>query len=161
MTRARQERVEALYRAHSAAIRARLRWFGLSGATLEDLHQEVFVIVLRRVEDIPEDASAWLVQVARWVITNHRRRRRNISEVLDAEAGMGAPALAEDVELRELVRRGLEELGDAERQLVIRHDLHGETVVEISGELGLTTRRGYGRLYAGRERLRRIFLDDE
>ncbi|MDC0740950.1 sigma-70 family RNA polymerase sigma factor [Polyangium mundeleinium] len=142
-----------MYIAHSATIRAKLQWLGFSGQTLEDLHHEVFVIAIRHAEDLRGEGRAWLVKVARGVVANYRRRRR---EVLDAEAGIDELSRAVDPEVREIVRRGLDTLGDVERQLVVRYDLYGETITEIACDFGMTAERAYARLRSARKRLRRI-----
>ncbi|MDC3958529.1 sigma-70 family RNA polymerase sigma factor [Polyangium jinanense] len=153
-----RRRIEALYVAHSAMIRAKLQWFGFSGQTLEDLHQEVFVIAIRHAEELRDDARAWLVKVARGVVMNYRRRRR---EVLDAEAGIDKLSPGADPEVRQIVRRGLDALGDVERQIVLRYDLYGETLAEIARDFGMTAERAYARVRAARKRLRLVIDEDE
>lgn len=153
-----RRRIEALYIAHAATIRAKLQWLGFGGQTLEDLHQEIFIIAIRHAEELRDDARAWLVKVARGVVVNYLRRRR---EVLDAEAGLDRPATAANPEAREIVRRALEALGEVERQLVIRYDLYGETIAEIAHDLGMTTERAYARVRAARKRLRRAIEEDD
>lgn len=153
-----RRRIEALYIAHSATIRAKLQWLGFSGQTLEDLHQEVFVIAIRHAEELRDDARAWLVKVAWSVVVNYRRRRR---EVLDAEAGLDRLSTAADPEVREIVRRGLDALGEEERQIMVRYDLYGETLTEIARDFGLTAERAYARVRAARKRLRRIIDGDK
>ncbi|MDC3984505.1 sigma-70 family RNA polymerase sigma factor [Polyangium jinanense] len=138
-------------------IRAKLQWLGFSGQTLEDLHQEVFVIAIRHAEELRDDARAWLVKVARGVVVNYRRRRR---EVLDGEAGIHKLSTGADPEVREIVRRGLDALGEVERQFLVRYDLYGETIAEIARDFGMTAERAYARVRAARKRLRRAIEED-
>ncbi len=154
-----RKRIEALYALHGNAVRLKLRRLGFRGETLEDLQQDVFVIALRRVEDIPTaNAGPWLIRVARWVVANYRRRRcrRNFVELLEPEAGVATPDAASEPldELHEVVRHALDELDAVDRELVLRRDLGGENVAEIGRDLGLTTRGAHVRLSAARERLR-------
>ncbi|MDI1434922.1 sigma-70 family RNA polymerase sigma factor [Polyangium sorediatum] len=153
-----RRRIEALYIAHSATIRAKLQWLGFGGQTLEDLHQEVFIIAMRHAEELRDDARAWLVKVARGVVVNYLRRRR---EVLVGEAGLDRLSTAADPEVREILRRGLDALGDVERQFVLRYDLYGETIAEIARDFGMTAERAYARVRAARKRLRRAIEEDE
>jgi len=153
-----RRRIEALYTAHSATVRAKLQWLGFSGQTLEDLHQEVFVIAIRHAEDLRDDARAWLIKVARGVVVNYRRRRR---EVLDADAGIDKRSTGAEPEVREIVRRGLDALGDMERQFLVRYGLYGETIAEIARDFGTTAERAYAHIRAARKRLRRVIEKDE
>jgi RNA polymerase sigma factor (sigma-70 family) len=157
---AHRKRIEALFRTHSAAIRAVLGRLGFYGETLHDLQQDVFVVAVRHGAKVPTDAGAWLRAVARRVAANYRRRQRHGREVLDAEAGLEEPAASEVIGLRALVHRGLDELGEVEREVLIRRDVRNEKMIDIAREMGITTRVAYSRLRAARERLRRAILGD-
>nr|WP_240807662.1 sigma factor-like helix-turn-helix DNA-binding protein [Polyangium spumosum] len=59
------------------------------------------------------------------------------------------------------MRRGLDALGDVERQIVLRYDLYGETLAEIALDGGMAAERAYARVRAARKRLRRVIEEDE
>src|SRR5205085_11905175 len=64
--------VEDLYRAHARHVLAyALR--RTDTATADDVVSEVFLIVERRLADVPGDALPWLYGVARRVLANQRR----------------------------------------------------------------------------------------
>lgn len=65
-------RFEAIYRAHSGAVRTYAsRRAGSQMA--DDAVADVFVVAWRRLDDVPEDALPWLFAVARRVLANKRR----------------------------------------------------------------------------------------
>jgi RNA polymerase sigma-70 factor (ECF subfamily) len=105
--------VEDLYRAHARHVLAyALR--RTDAATADDVVSEVFLIVERRLADVPADARPWLYGVARRMLANQRRsdgRRaamqvalgvlaRDSAPVPPPELDAGTPLLAALAELR-------------------------------------------------------------
>lgn len=68
-----RERFEALYGAHAGAVRTYLRRRGADASAADDLVADVFLVVWRRLDDVPADPLPWLLGVARRVLANHRR----------------------------------------------------------------------------------------
>lgn len=94
-----QQRFQAIYEAHASAV------YGYAlrrtdRAQAEDIVAEVFLVVWRRLEDVPAEPRGWLLGVARRVAANSRRgeeRRAALAERLATElprAGEPAPASA-------------------------------------------------------------------
>ena len=125
--------------AHSAAIAnyLRRRLYPLSPADLDDLVEETFVVLWRRVEDVPsgESERPWVIGVARHVLHNahraHRRRQRHESKLRP----LSGASSAEDEAMADLAgREALDALGEADRDLLRLHfwdgiDVHGLAVV--------------------------------
>src|SRR5215831_12749763 len=82
----RQERFEAVFRAHVALVRRYVARRTEDG--VEDVVAETFTTAWRRLEDVPADAAPWLLATARRVLANQRRaarRREALSERLTAQ----------------------------------------------------------------------------
>src|SRR5687768_2690899 len=85
--------LERLYEAYHPFVRGALRKHYVDPNDLEDMTQEVFLVLLRRVDEASRTRSigAWLYQIARRVAANHnrgdRRRARKHDELhVDAAA---------------------------------------------------------------------------
>ncbi len=67
-----RQHFEALYAAHAGAVRG-YAMRRTTPAQADDVVAEVFLIVWRRLDEIPTDARVWLLGVARKVLANERR----------------------------------------------------------------------------------------
>jgi RNA polymerase sigma-70 factor (ECF subfamily) len=66
------------YRAHAQDAARWARNLGGTSVDVEDVVQEVFLVVSRRLDSFRGDArfSTWLFEITRKVVANHRRRHR-------------------------------------------------------------------------------------
>jgi RNA polymerase sigma-70 factor (ECF subfamily) len=71
------ERFERIYEEHRDAVRAYVRR-RVPEQLVEDVVSDVFVVCLRRIDDVPRHALPWLYGVARKIIANERRKRRDV-----------------------------------------------------------------------------------
>jgi|SRR6185312_5107335 len=104
------QRFEQIYEAHLDAVRAYVRRRAPEDA-VEDIVADVFVVALRRIDDVPEPALPWLYGVARKTLANARRRRHPAplaTEVAYEPDPAGDPQLA----------RAFAELSDADREVL-------------------------------------------
>jgi RNA polymerase sigma-70 factor, ECF subfamily len=134
-----KSRLEVLVADHSAAIAnyLRRRLYPLSTEDLDDLVEETFVVLWRRLEDVPTGDSErpWVIGVARHVLHNahraHRRRQRHEARLRPTPSSSSA----EDEAMADLAgREALDALGEADRDLLRLHfwdnvDVHGLAVV--------------------------------
>lgn len=74
------QRFEQLYGAHADAIRAYVRRRAPEDV-VDDVVADVFLVCLRRIDDVPEEALPWLYGVARKTLANERRRRARRAHV--------------------------------------------------------------------------------
>jgi RNA polymerase sigma-70 factor, ECF subfamily len=103
------ERFEQIYQQHLDAVRAYVRRRAPE-AVVDDVVADVFVVALRRIDDVPATALPWLYGVARKTLANERRRREGIAPVelsYDPEP-VGDPQLA----------RAFAELSDPDREVL-------------------------------------------
>jgi RNA polymerase sigma-70 factor (ECF subfamily) len=172
--------LDALYRTHVAAVG---RWAGrLAGPELdlEDIVQDVFVVVQRRLSEFRGDAkvTTWLYEITARVVRDRRRRRRRWRWFVGSgsragdrdrtpdgpdpeQVATGQPGPLELLETQEATRtlyRILDEIGETYREIVIMFELEGLSGQEIAAVTGLSLTNIWVRLYRGRRRLLERFL---
>lgn len=134
-----------------------LRRLGVHPRDLEDVAQEVFVNVYRKLDeyDASRPMRPWLFAFAFRCASDWRRLARHRVEVLGAPrepvseaTAEGALASAED---RALVLRALECVDIERRAVLIQYEFDGCSMKEISESLGIPLFTGYSRLRVARE----------
>jgi RNA polymerase sigma-70 factor (ECF subfamily) len=68
------QRFDEIYAEHVDAVRAYVRRRAPE-SVVEDVVADVFVVALRRIDDVPGTALPWLYAVARKTLANERRKR--------------------------------------------------------------------------------------
>jgi RNA polymerase sigma-70 factor (ECF subfamily) len=143
----RRSRLESLFNAHAAAVRAYARR-RVDTAAADDVVSEVFVIAWRRLDDVPNQALPWLLGCARRVLAHQQRRtRRDVALIhrLEADAGTGG---AVDGALA----RALAELRDRDRELLLLIAWEGLEPAEAAEVLGCSRNALAVRLHRARKR---------
>jgi RNA polymerase sigma-70 factor (ECF subfamily) len=72
------QRFERIYEQHRLAVRAYVRRRAPE-SWVEDVVEDVFVVCLRRIEDVPREPLPWLYAVARKTLANERRRQARVA----------------------------------------------------------------------------------
>ena len=148
----------AIYDEHFGFVWAVLRRLGVGDADIEDVVQEVFIVVHRRMHAYEARASlrTWLYAIAVRVFWNHARRRRN-QPVLAETSSSTLPALDGDPErftqrreADDLLRDLLGKLDPAKRTVFVLAELEGLTAPEIAKITGANERTVYSRLRVAR-----------
>lgn len=159
MTRTRASRadVEELYHRHAGEIRGYLyRRAGRAGA---DLLGEVFVVALRRMDDLPEPAlrRAWLFSTARRLMLADVRsnRRRRLAE--DEHARFLEPAApkssGDDSTWIPAVREALASLSETDQELIRLTEWEQLQINEAAVVLGIRPGTARVRLHRARRAL--------
>ena len=155
-------RIEALFAAHYDRVWRTLRRLGLPRGEADDAAQEVFMVALRRLDDIdPERARAFLSGVAVRVAADHRRHARRHPELPTEDLVLALradPTPHADERLDAARRRArldalLDTLDDELRQVIVLHELEALTMAEIAAALELPPGTVASRLRRARERL--------
>jgi RNA polymerase sigma-70 factor (ECF subfamily) len=152
---------ENLYREHFAFVWRTVRRLGAHPPFVEDVTQEVFVVVHRRLDEFEgrSPAKTWLYGIVRRVVADHRRtlRRKPLTagaSTDDAERPTspeeGPDASAERAERVQLLHRLLAGLDESKREVFILAELEGLTLAEISEALGVNQNTVASRLRAAR-----------
>jgi RNA polymerase sigma-70 factor, ECF subfamily len=133
-------------------------------ADAEDVAQEALVAALVKLETCrePERFAAWLLQIARNRAKNWRAHR-GLREAGREEARTGLPPLMSepvDPGRRARLSEALAALSEAQREVVLLHDLEGWTHGEIGASLGLSETMSRQHLFNARKALRAMLAGD-
>jgi RNA polymerase sigma-70 factor (ECF subfamily) len=140
------------------------RWvarLGGPGVDVEDLTQEVFVVVDRRLREFRHDSrlATWLFSITAKIVANDRRRRRLRRWWVRLTPNAGDDAVAttdtplEQLEKRERRRQfydAVDALNERQRRALILFELEGSSIAEVAALMG--TRPGNVRVLLHRAR---------
>jgi RNA polymerase sigma-70 factor (ECF subfamily) len=152
------DRFRALFEAEFDYVWASLRRLGVRADDVEDVAQDVFVQVYRKIDryDAARPIRPWLFAFAVRSAADWRRLARHKIEVLGVETDVTSDTpSAEDLlanrQDMELVLRALEVIPDRRRSIFILHELDGCAMREIAVALGIPLFTSYSRLRLARE----------
>ncbi len=156
------EHFRLLYRRHHPRVRSLL--FQLCGApAVDDLVQEVFFRAWKGLPRLQRRAkfTTWLYRITCNVAHDYRRqaaRRCAQAQTWQTETppSIPAPDLAE-LHYQDVVKRGLETLGRAQREVLVLHDLEGLAQREIAQILSIPVGTVKSRLFHARQKVRQFF----
>jgi len=136
----------------SAPLRRFLRARTQTDADADDLMQEVFVRILKRLPSLREPAKiqGWVYRIARNVVIDHYRSRRE-HVALDFDLEAEDPTGRDAVDLSGSLKRFVASLPIKYREPLVRHEFQGQSLAEVGTELGLS-------LTATKSRVRRARL---
>jgi RNA polymerase sigma-70 factor, ECF subfamily len=147
---------DGVYRAHFAFVWRSARRLGVRDAALDDVVQEVFVVVHRRLASFEGRSSlrTWLFGITARVVRDHRRaaKRKETPGGIDPDTLPAAPSGgAENAEAVQVLHALLDELEDERREVFVMAELEQASVPEIAEALGLNLNTTYSRLRAARQ----------
>lgn len=151
--------VTAVFKAHHAYVWRILRHLGVTAADQEDVLQEVFVVVHRRLADYREQDKmrSWLYAICTRVVRDYRRRAgRRHEELREApEQPNEAPqanAVA-DQQALSVAHRLLETLPEKQRAVFVLYEIEQLSMPEIALAVECPLPTAYARLRKARERV--------
>lgn len=161
-----------VFAAHNERIRRYILGMVHSPAEADDLTQEVFIQVHRRLDSLrdPDAVVVWLYRIAtRVAYDSFRKSRRepqtealddgNAVERIPDDESAGAARLDRVVERSEMsacVRAYLEDLSPEYRQVIVLHDLEELSNPEIAERLGASLDTVKIRLHRARRKLQAV-----
>ncbi len=152
-----QQRFEALYNEHAAAVGAYTRR-RIPPSDAEDVVAEVFLTAWRRLEDIPGDERIWLLGVARRSLANKRRSQQRQSalqaRLTDESRHLNTPSTDADTS-GEHLRRALSALTDSDREALLLLGWEGLNNREAARVVGVRTSTFAVRVHRARRNLSR------
>ena len=127
----------------------------------EEVVSDVFLAAWAQAGELRFGAvKAWLGAVARNKAKNKLRQAGKTlpleEDVLEIPDEFTPITLAEQAEERELVRRAVEDLGEPDREIFLRHYYYGQTISEIGDCMHLNESTVKTRLRRGRMRLKEM-----
>jgi len=148
----RQARFEELYRAHAGAVRAYAIRRVQSNTLADDIVSDVFLVVWRRLDDVPDRPVPWLLSVARRALANRRRSERRAAALSDRLANVRRPVDASP-ETGDRLLDALASLPEPDRELLMLVAWEGLESSEIAELLGVRPGTVAVRLHRARRRL--------
>lgn len=138
-----------------------LRALGAPAADREDLAQEVFLVVRRRLHAFDgRNVAGWLYRIAGRQVSAHRRRRwfrsvisRRPAVELDElpDAASGPAAEVESADKRRVLARLLERMSETRRATFMLFEIEGYSGEEIAGMQGIPVATVWTRLHHARK----------
>ncbi|HEX5099685.1 MAG TPA: sigma-70 family RNA polymerase sigma factor [Polyangiaceae bacterium] len=150
-----------VYAAHFAFVyRVVARLAG--GGDVEDLVQEVFVVVHRRLQEFRGEArlSTWLFRIAYRTVGAHVRRerlRRRFRELLALHPPASSEATSDVLDRSRRVREALDRLSYAERSALVLFEVEGQSAAELAESFGVPVGTVYRRLHDARRKFRAAY----
>jgi RNA polymerase sigma-70 factor (ECF subfamily) len=152
--------VEELFAAHHGEIYAYLIRMLRDPELAADLTQDAFVKAYRNYDTLekPENARAWLYQIAHRVALDHIRRQKIVRFLpWTGESHGAAPSterLVMDAHLSSDMQRALERIPERQRAALLLAELHDLTGLELAAALGVSHVAARALLTRARESLR-------
>ncbi len=167
---ARQHAFAAVFDEYRDRIRRYIHGMTRDPAEVDDLVQETFLRVHRKLETVRDPAAlpAWLYRIATHVCYDRFRQASYRAgtkplEAADQDAAQtpvedtDAPPLnlqVEQAEMSTCVQEFIEQLSDDDRMVILLHDVHGLTNPEVARAVDCSLAAVKTRLHRARQRLK-------
>jgi len=148
----------SLFREHAAYVWRALRRLGVREADIEDVCQEVFVVVHRRLADFEGRSSprTWIYGIAIRTASDYRKRASHVREVATATP---PDVLSRDNphdalsarQARATLDRLLDALDDDKRAVFVLYEIEEVPMNEVAEAVGCPLQTAYSRLHAARK----------
>lgn len=158
--------LRSIYDAYGQYVWLTLQRLGVARADLEDMCQEVFVVVHRRLGSYDPNArlAAWLFGICiKIAAAYHRRAFRRREQATDLSAEPGPADGARDPEEQAVVRqrqvvldRMLGQLDLEHRAVFVMFEIEELSCAEIADQIGIPVGTVYSRLHTARKALTAI-----
>ncbi|MHC5063827.1 MAG: sigma-70 family RNA polymerase sigma factor [Planctomycetota bacterium] len=158
---------ETLIERYQERIFRLLSRFTRDRGEVEDLGQEVFVKVFRKLHTFQQDSAfyTWVYRIAVNTAKDHfsrhsRRRLVLVEDAVELDSGLRDPDYAGSAEplleeeLREVTRQVLETLPDKYREILILREYEDLSYTEMSQVLGCSMGTVESRLFRARQRFK-------
>lgn len=150
--------IAEVFRKEAPFVWRALRRLGVREADIEDVCQEVFVVVHRKLGDFEGRSSmrTWIYGICARTASDYRRSARVRREVV-TDTPPDAPADAKQHEVialrqaREKLDRILDRLDDDKRAVFVLYEIEELTMNEVAEALGCPLQTAYSRLHAARK----------
>ena len=156
----------AVFDAHLAYVWRVLRHLGVRPADLDDLCQDVFLVVLRRLPDYRPvgDIRSWLYAICHHEVRNYRRRahvrrERSVERLPEPVAEVTPLDQAQHRQALERVERAVAGLPEVQRQVFLLYELEGLPMKDIVATMGCPVQTGFSRLRAARAHVRTAMVE--
>lgn len=150
---------------HARYVIRTLRHLGIKEADVDDVAQEVFLTVHRKLPEFEGRSKlrTWLYAICLRVASDHRRRayvvRERVTDSPPVDTGERTGAEPDtSLESRAFVEQLLGQLDDDKRAVLVLYEIEGLTMREVAEVVGCPLQTAYSRLHAAREILHAAWL---
>ena len=147
-----------VYADHASFAWRSLRRLGVREADVEDVTQEAFVVVHRKLPEFDGRSSVktWIFGICLRVASDHRRRahvrrEESVEEVPDGVAQPEQGVALERRQARAVLDQILETLDEDKRTAFVLFELEQWPMAEVAEAMGCPLQTAYARLYAARK----------
>ncbi|CAN5893625.1 RNA polymerase sigma factor YlaC [soil metagenome] len=147
-----------IFREYAPFVWRGLRRLGIPESDVEDVCQEVFVVVHRKLGDFEGRSSlrTWIYGICARTASDYRRSGRVRREVVtdappDAPQDGGQQDALALKQARATLDRILDELDDDKRSVFVLYEIEELTMAEVAEALGCPLQTAYSRLHAARK----------
>jgi RNA polymerase sigma-70 factor (ECF subfamily) len=150
-----------LYDQHARYVWQSLRRLGVAPRDVEDVCQEVFVVVLRKLSTFDHSSAArtWIYGIALRCASDYRRHRarRDVpTENLGEQEIAGAQLVSVEIrQARVLLDSALDTLDEDKRAVFVLYELDELPMLEVAEVIGCPLQTAYSRLHAARIQIER------
>lgn len=156
-----REEFRAIFREHAPFVWRALRRLGVAEADVEDVAQEVFLVVHRRLAEFEGRSrmSTWIYGICLRVASDHRRRahvrrERPTDRPPERVGSAPQPKELEQRQARALLDAALARLDEPKRAVFVLYEIEELPMKEVAEALGCPLQTAYSRLHAARDELR-------
>ncbi|HKU39217.1 MAG TPA: sigma-70 family RNA polymerase sigma factor [Polyangiales bacterium] len=150
-----------IFQGHADFVLRLVRRLGVRPSDVEDVTQEVFVIVHRRLADLQAGVPvrSWLFGISRRVVANYRRQLQRRQELPSQQLEDVAVACDQVAQLqssrdRARLEHALGRLDSDKREVFVLFELEGMDMKDVADMVGCPLNTAYSRLYAARNVVR-------
>jgi RNA polymerase sigma-70 factor (ECF subfamily) len=144
---------------HARYVFRVLKYFGVRDADVQDVCQEVFITVHRKLDEFEGRSSlrTWLYRICQHAASDHRRRayvRREIATDVAASEDADSSRVEDGgarSEARSTLEFLLERLDEQKRLVFVLYEIEGLTMREVCEVAECPLQTAYSRLHAARK----------
>lgn len=158
--------LRAIFDEYSAFVWRTLRHLGIPDRDIEDVCQEVFVVVHRKLAGFEGRSTlrTWVYGICLRTASDYRRRahvRREqaVEEVPTTSCEADQEDLVERARHRERLLELLDQLDEEKRQVFVLYEIEELEMKEIASAMGTPLQTAYSRLRAARQLLARALSE--
>lgn len=153
---------------HGVQVWRTLHHCGVPEADLQDVCQEVFLVIDRKIGEFEGRSSlrTWVYQICLRVASDHRKRARFRHEriVADPPELVVLPTQSQDIDDARTLERLfaiLDRLDPHKREVFVLYEMEEQSMTEIAEAVGCPLRTAYSRLEAARKEITRAWGRDQ
>ena len=155
--------VHDFFNSYARFVWRTVRYLGVSESDIDDVTQEVFTVVHRRIGDFESRSSprTWIYGICLRVVSAYRRRAFRRHEQLYEKTPDQVDHETPETQMREeqarqILNNALDQLDEDKRSVFVLFELEQLRMDEVAKIVGCRRKTAYSRLYAARRDVVRI-----